>query len=314
MNINHINTFLAVVATGSFSAAARQLGKAQSAVSMSIAELEIDCHLQLFDRSSRYPTLTAAGERLWQQAQLIERQWQAFQCLAAEFNRGMEASLTLAVDDEGQLPWLAPILTELAEQFPQLELRLLFPLLDDLTLLLQQGRADLAISFQTQQAPAEIDRWPLLALDFVLVVAPSHPLAACAHTGVELAQLQQYRQILVTDRADGSEKQRGRIATQVWWAEGDIAVQSLVLQGLGFAFLPKPLCQPALLSGALLALKLFNHVASELSAASSERNPSGWPGLPLQLELWQRRGTSLGQAGHWLKQRLIASEQVEMRG
>lgn len=310
MNINHINTFLAVVATGSFSAAARQLGKAQSAVSMSIAELEIDCHLQLFDRSSRYPTLTAAGERLWQQAQLIERQWQAFQSLAGELNRGMEASLTLAVDDEGQLPWLAPILTELAQQFPQLELRLLFPLLDDLTLLLQQGRADLAISFQPQVAPADIDCWPLLALDFVLAVAPSHPLAASAATPIALTQLQQYRQILVTDRADGPEKQRGRIATQVWWAEGDIAVQSLVLQGLGFAFLPRPLCQPALLDGRLVALTLMNDNVGAQMTASLESSQQSWPGLPLQLELWQRRGKALGQAGHWLKQRLLAHGQI----
>ncbi len=309
MNINHLKTFLAVVATGSFSAAARQLGKAQSAVSMSIAELEIDCQLQLFDRSSRYPTLTVAGERLWQQAQLIERQWQAFHRLAGELNRGLEASLTLAVDDEGQLPWLAPILTELAQQFPQLELRLLFPLLDDLTLLLQQGQADLAISFQMQQTPAEIDCWPLQALDFVLAVASHHPLAALAKTGVTLAQLQQYRQILVTDRADGVEKQRGRIASQVWWAEGDIAVQTLVLQGLGFAFLPKPLCQPALRDGSLLALTLLKNDVSTVLTASSERGQSGWPGLPLQLELWQHRSRPLGLAGHWLKQRLLGQDQ-----
>lgn len=297
MNLLQLQTLLAVVATGSFSAAARQLGKAQSAVSMSIAELEIDCAVQLFDRSGRYPKLTAAGERLWQQAQLIERECQAFQSLASEFQRGMEASLTLAVDDEGQLPWLAPILTELAAQFPALELRLLFPLLDDLTQLLQQGQADLAIGFQPQQAPADIDSWPLLALEFVLAVAPSHPLAAQAGQAILLEQLLQQRQILVTDRANGVEKQRGRLSLQVWWAEGDMAVQHLVLQGLGYAFLPKPLCQQALQDGSLVQLSL--------QTAATPGSSSAIPGLPLQLELWQRRGKTLGLAGQWLKQRLL---------
>lgn len=46
---------------GSFSAAARKLGKSQSTVSTAIANLEIDLGLNLFDRSSRKPMLTEHG-------------------------------------------------------------------------------------------------------------------------------------------------------------------------------------------------------------------------------------------------------------
>ncbi|MGM7378672.1 LysR family transcriptional regulator, partial [Acinetobacter baumannii] len=50
MNINQeqLLMFQAVMETGSFSAAARKLGKVPSAVSMSIANLEIDLNLTLF--------------------------------------------------------------------------------------------------------------------------------------------------------------------------------------------------------------------------------------------------------------------------
>lgn len=58
MNLQQLETLLMVVNTGSFSAAARKLGKAQSAVSTAISDLEIDLDLQLFDRSGRYPVLT----------------------------------------------------------------------------------------------------------------------------------------------------------------------------------------------------------------------------------------------------------------
>ena len=166
--------------------------------------------------------------------------------LAAGLAAGEESVLTLAVDDEGQLPWLAPILAEFALNFPRLELRLLFPLLEDLTLLLRQGEADLAISYQPLAPPTDIERWPLQAIHFVLLVAATHPLAALHIKGVSQAELQQHRQLLVTDRLNGVEKQRGRLAANVWWLEGDIAVLALVKQGLGWAWLPEPLAQTAL--------------------------------------------------------------------
>ncbi|WP_045265726.1 helix-turn-helix domain-containing protein, partial [Comamonas aquatica] len=53
--------FLAVLDTGSFSAAARQLGRVPSAVSMAVGQLEAELGLQLFDRRGREPTPTAAA-------------------------------------------------------------------------------------------------------------------------------------------------------------------------------------------------------------------------------------------------------------
>lgn len=290
MKLQQLEIFAVVVAAGSFSAAARQLGKAQSAVSTAISELEIDLAVPLFDRSQRYPQLTPAGERLLPQARQIQQQCLEFQELAGSLSAGMESHLTLAVDDAGQLPWLAPLLTELAGQFPRLELRLLFPLLEDVTGLLVQGCADLAIGFAPAQPVDAVHRWPLTELNFVLAVAPEHPLAQLAG-GVTLAQLQQYRQLMVTDRQQGQEKQRGRLAVDVWWVEGDLAVQTLVQQGLGWAWLPEQLARRS--EPALRILPLDASLQGSLSL------------LPLQLELWQRAGQVLGPAGSWLKQRLL---------
>lgn len=240
-------------------------------MSSAIADLEIDLALQLFDRSKRYPQLTVAGERVLQQARLINSQCQALTEFALSLASGEECRLTLAVDDEGQLPWLAPLLAEFALVFPRLELRLLFPVLEDLTMLLRQGEADLAISYQPQSPPSDIDCWPLQAVQFVLLVAADHPLATLADTGVTSAQLQQHRQLLVTDRQQGAEKQRGRLSAEVWWLEGDIAVLALV--------------QLSLQSGTGLGASM----------------------LPLSLELWRLRGKSAGPAAHWLQQRLLAT-------
>lgn len=287
MNLQQLDILLAVVAAGSFSAAARKLGKVQSAVSTAISELEIDLNLQLFDRSGRYPKLTEAGARIVQQAQLVRQQCQQLTELAADLAGGLETRLRLAVDDEGQLPWLAPLLAELSVQFPKLELQVLFPLLEDLTQMLESGDADLGICFQPQQLPEQFLRWPLQQLQFAAAVSTAHPLAALAE--VTTADLQQHRQLMVTGRGESLEKQRGRLSSQVWWLEGDIAVLALVEQHLGWAWLPLHVLQPAMLQGKIKLLPISCEPAQ----------------LPLQLELWQLRDKTLGPAGLWLRQRLL---------
>ena len=57
-----LQAFVQAATQGSFSAAARKLGKSQSTVSAAVASLEIDLNVVLFDRSSRKPTLTPAGK------------------------------------------------------------------------------------------------------------------------------------------------------------------------------------------------------------------------------------------------------------
>ncbi|MGU3522686.1 LysR substrate-binding domain-containing protein [Enterobacteriaceae bacterium C23F] len=64
-----IRTFLHVASAGSFSAAARQSGMKQSAVSQQIAALEAELGVVLFYRTTRVMTLTAQGEQYRQQIQ-----------------------------------------------------------------------------------------------------------------------------------------------------------------------------------------------------------------------------------------------------
>ena len=73
MNINQdqLIIFITVMETGSFSAAARQLGKVPSAISMSIANLEIDLNLNLFERIGREPTPTPAAMVLYEKTQQL---------------------------------------------------------------------------------------------------------------------------------------------------------------------------------------------------------------------------------------------------
>src|SRR3954470_16056861 len=62
VTIEQLRTLRAVAEAGSFSAAARKLGRVQAAVSQSIDRLEAQLALRLFDRTGRVPRLTPHGE------------------------------------------------------------------------------------------------------------------------------------------------------------------------------------------------------------------------------------------------------------
>ena len=61
LTLDQMRVLIAVAEDGSFSAAARRLGRVQSAVSQAIQTLEENLRLTLFDRSAKTPVLTDAG-------------------------------------------------------------------------------------------------------------------------------------------------------------------------------------------------------------------------------------------------------------
>src|SRR5271156_6073525 len=62
--LRQIRAFLAVAKHGSFSRAAQDVGLSQSAISLSVRQLENELGLKLLDRTPRQVLLTAVGETL----------------------------------------------------------------------------------------------------------------------------------------------------------------------------------------------------------------------------------------------------------
>ncbi len=92
-----VRIFLSVLDHGSFSAAARALGRVPSAVSMAIAGLEAELDLALFDRAGREPVPTAAARALEPEARAIARGLGRLEAHALSLHAGLERRLCLAV-------------------------------------------------------------------------------------------------------------------------------------------------------------------------------------------------------------------------
>ncbi len=259
-DLDNLRVFLAAVDHGSFSAAARALGRVPSAVSMAIANLEAELDLQLFDRSGREPRPTAHAAVLVPQARLLVEQLQRLNSHALSLTQGLEASLRIALVPEllAAAPW-SEALRRLALEYPLLKVEVLTAPQADALAMLQSGRADLALVYErygreTDEAFEEVAEERLVA-----VVAPSHPL--CRRMGKEAIRdedLLAERQVLVAGRDTEHVDKRIAVARLQWRTDNPAAALALVKAGLGWAWLPSGFVRALLQQGELVAIPTAN--------------------------------------------------------
>src|SRR6201987_5211041 len=98
VTLDQLRTFIAAVDQGSFSAAGRKLRRAQSVVSQTLANLEAQLGVKLFDRSARYPRATEEGRSLLVDARAVTDNVDEFKANARSMREGLEPALSVAID------------------------------------------------------------------------------------------------------------------------------------------------------------------------------------------------------------------------
>ena len=145
---DNVRVFLAVLDSGSFSAAARLLGRVPSSVSMTISQLEAELDLVLFDRTARDARPTELARALEPDARLLASTLRQLDAHALAMHQGLERKLTLAVAPELlSVPWAKP-LAVLAGEFPSLEVEVLSSPQADAMRMLYDNTAQLALVFE----------------------------------------------------------------------------------------------------------------------------------------------------------------------
>ncbi len=254
----HVRLFLAVLDQGSFSAAARALGRVPSAVSMAIANLEAELGLTLFDRSGREPQPTAAARALEPQARQLALQLRALDAHALALTQGLEERLTLAITPELlSARWTGP-LAELAAEHPLLDVEVLVSPQADALAMLHTGRAQLALVFERPKLDGREAFQQVGYETLVAVIAPGHPMLQDADQpgGLGETQLVQTRQIVIAGRDAGVADARVVFGRHLWHTDSPEAAMSLLEAGLGWGWLPRSLVQDRLGRGSLQLLPL----------------------------------------------------------
>lgn len=251
--------FLAVLDSGSFSAAARRLGRVPSAVSMAVAQLEAELDLQLFDRSGREPRPTAAARALEPQARLLAAQLQQLNQQAQALHQGLEERLTFAIAPELLSTGWADGLVPLVQEFPALTVEVLAAPQDDALELLHAGRAQLALVFERPAIDGREDFQEMGQETLVAVMAPQFaPWRAALAPQLNVDQLAATRQVLVASRDPQQTDPRFVFAHQQWRTDSHQAALSLISTGLAWGWLPKGLVETHIAAGTLLEIPVQN--------------------------------------------------------
>lgn len=143
LQIDWLRAFLAVVDTGSMTAAAKQVSRSQSAVSMQIKKLEDSVGRPLLNRGSSAITLTPAGYDLLAHARkLMEIHSRA---LASLHRSGIEGRVTFGVPDDYVMVYLVPALHAFANRYSEVEVTVVCEPSTVLVTKIERGEVDLAL-------------------------------------------------------------------------------------------------------------------------------------------------------------------------
>lgn len=290
VSLDQLRTFIAAVDEGSFSAAGRHLGRAQSAVSELIRGLERQLGVELFDRTNRYPQLTTAGASLLVSAREAVNCVDTMKSRAKGMAAGLEPELSIVVDVFFPIEALAAVAKEFREQFPAVPLRVYVEALGATFQPVLDRQASVGIVGFLPVTPPGIITEPLVNIAFGMVAAAGHPLAAYPHP-IPHSELAKHIQLVLTDRSELSKGREFGVFSPKTWKLADLfAKRAFLLNGLGWGGMPLHSVQSDLDSGRLVRLAI-------------EEEPAN--GVSMLMSAVYRVDSPPGPAGRWLIEKIL---------
>ena len=286
-SIDQLLVLLAVEEEGSFTAAARRLGRATSAVSYAIDTLEQQLGLPLFDRgTTRKPRLTREGEAVVSEAKAVAVSVETLRARVRGFLDDLEPEVSLVVDSLLPLDRLTQLLREFNDRFPTVPVRLLVETLGGVERAVRDGHARIGVGSQLHMTMTGFQRVDIQAVRLIPVAAPHHPLARARDAAPREAS--DFFQLILSERPAAAGLDFGVVSLNSWRI-GDLAVKhALLLAGLGWGGMPEPAVRADIASGRLVRLDLRN-----------------WRGGEYAMQAVHKIDTPPGPAGRWLIERLV---------
>jgi len=233
-NLPALRTFARVVASGSLSAAARDMDLSLTVVSKRLAQLEKELGVRLLQRTTRRQVLTEEGEAF--HAEVLRIMAAVEQAESVVSGRAQAIGGTIRITAPGELgrQWIAPALAAFQRVHPQVSVQLMVT--DAVVDLLDAG-VDVAIRYGSLEDSSLIAR--PLAPNFRVLCAsaaylkqfgmPRHPAELVHHRCILIGE--QRRAVW---RFDGEERLSVQVTAAFITNDGG-AAHTLALEGAGIA-------------------------------------------------------------------------------
>jgi len=175
IKLYHLHSLTALRDGGSLVRAAERLHVTQSALSHQLKELEERLEVKLFERKSRPPRFTIAGERLLTLADEVLPQIREAERDIAHIRGGQSGRLHIAVECHSCFDWLMPAIGRYRGYWPQVELDLSMAHSFEALAALARGEVDLVVTADPQEGEALVYQ-PLFEYENVLLLPKRHRL------------------------------------------------------------------------------------------------------------------------------------------
>ena len=258
LTLDQMRTFVAIADKGSFRAAAQQLSRVQSGVSVAIGNLETQLGVTLFDRSGHRPVLTPQGRALLGNARDIIIRVDALRAKARGFAAAVETELGIAVDTLYPMQQVGRAIAHMRESYPSVSVRIQVEPLGGPLEALRQKRCALSIMVGEDFRDPRIRFDALTSITQVAVVAATHPLSK-GETGrpLEALHLADHLQIVLSDPSCISAgRDFGVLSPQTCRVNTQEAKHNLILGGVGWGRLPLWLVERDIEQGQLVRLNV----------------------------------------------------------
>ncbi|HEY0375587.1 MAG TPA: LysR substrate-binding domain-containing protein [Pyrinomonadaceae bacterium] len=177
MEITQLEFFLKVVEEGGFSKAAERVFRTQPAVSIAVKRLEEEVGAPIFDRSQKTPTLTEVGQVVHDYAQRIIALRDQAREAVAEIRALERGRVRIGANESTSLYLLPDLILGFREKHPKIKVEIYRHASERLPREVLDGNVDFAL-MAFEPSRSELEYFPILKDELVLIFSPKHPLAS----------------------------------------------------------------------------------------------------------------------------------------
>lgn len=243
MNLDYIRTYLAIVKTGSFSEAARELSLSQPAVSFQIRRLEQELGISLIDRNQKTLTMTEAGKRLLKFAESVRKEHDNLLYDLERLREGIEGDLIIGASTIPGEYLLPPLLGEFKMLHPAIKAEIIVT--DSLRVINCVNDHTYEVGFcGIKPEEKELDYFIVGQDKITLIVPPGHQFAQRGK--ISFMELQG-EPLIIRERTSGTQRSLEALLTERGLSTSGLthhlvlgttqAIVSAVESGMGIAFI-----------------------------------------------------------------------------
>lgn len=186
MNINQLETLIAVSQTMSFRKAGEQLNLTQPAVSAQIKALEEEFETILVDRTQPL-SLTDSGKIFLQEAKRMMEIVEELKLKIADLKEIPQGEIILGTTTSIAMQVLPRVLSYYQDQYPLIKTRIYSMHSSQIVQSVEEGTIDIGIGYLFENSPA-LESSILYYDTFELIVSPEHPMSHLTTSNIESLQ------------------------------------------------------------------------------------------------------------------------------